>query len=263
MKPFLLALAIAIALVAQITQVPDPPGGGGTRTVTCAGSGSVTTPSSSFQAVAGCANYTGQSGSLSFNLLDNPVTGDYVLNDGLTITSLDPSTNLTYALTWANDSGGVSNDSAGFFSGESLISISALGNGIADVAGIPPGGILTPPMAMTGVQSGTPIAVVITLTPSAVGTASPTAGNLGLLYAPGDTGPISTGDGTATYQVLTVGAGGTVETVEITNGGATYAVSTGNATAATSGSGTGLELDILTLSTTLQYSYHATLVRNQ
>lgn len=71
---------------------------------------------------------------------------------------------------------------------------------------------------------------------------SAAAGGIG--YAPGDTGTISGGDGTATYMVLDIGAGGTVLTVSA-SGGTGYSTSKFNATMATSGAGTGLRLNII------------------
>lgn len=76
-------------------------------------------------------------------------------------------------------------------------------------------------------------------------TASVTAGGSG--YAAGDTGTITTGNGNATYLVQTVGGGGAVTLLEITNAGSGYTVSAGNATATGGtqpGSGTGLTVDI-------------------
>lgn len=75
--------------------------------------------------------------------------------------------------------------------------------------------------------------------------ASGSAASGGSGYAPGDTGTISGGDGTATYLVLDVGAGGTVLTVS-TSGGTGYSTSKFNATTATSGTGMGLRLNIVT-----------------
>jgi hypothetical protein len=198
-----------------------------------------------------------QSGNLSFNLLTNPATGDYALNDIVTVTTPDASTNFAYRITWADESGAETlngNLGAASATGAFSAAVNALGVGIILPVALP--------LSLRAV-TGTPIAVTITVTPSAVGTAAPTADNLGLLYAIGDTGTINSGSGTAAYQVLTVGAGGAVETVTITDGGSTYSVGTGNETIPTSGSGSGLELDILTLSSALEYTYHATLTRNQ
>jgi hypothetical protein len=59
--------------------------------------------------------------------------------------------------------------------------------------------------------------------------ASVSAGGTG--YAPGDTGTITTGNGDATYQVLTVSGLGAVLTFEITFPGTGYATGAGQATA--------------------------------
>lgn len=77
-------------------------------------------------------------------------------------------------------------------------------------------------------------------------TASVTAGGTG--YVVGDTGLITTGDGFATYTVLTLSGSG-VLTFAITFGGSKYTVSAGNATSATSGVGTGFTVNILTIGT--------------
>ncbi len=71
-----------------------------------------------------------------------------------------------------------------------------------------------------------------------------TAGQAGLLYAPGDTFTINTGDGLAAGVVDTVGGGGNVLTYHLTAQGTTYPVSAGVATTTTSGVGSGLQLDI-------------------
>jgi hypothetical protein len=76
-------------------------------------------------------------------------------------------------------------------------------------------------------------------------TASVTSGGAG--YAAGDTGNITTGNGNATYLVQTVGGGGVVTLISITNAGSGYTVSSGNSTATGGtqpGSGTGLTIDI-------------------
>jgi hypothetical protein len=88
-----------------------------------------------------------------------------------------------------------------------------------------------------------------TLTPQngAVLTATITGGHAGLLYAIGDTGLISTGDGFAQYKVLTIGAGGAVATVSV-SGGNYYSTGAGQATTVLTGLGDGtLELTIATV----------------
>ena len=221
-----------------------------------------------FPTVVAAVNYTAQSGNLSFNLLADPVTGDYTLNDILTVTTPDASTHILLSLSWAGD--GIS---------ESL----STGNAITQITGqqnlagfLVTGSIGADPVwaddgpltlaSLLHADSGTPVTVAVTVTPSVVGTiqVSSSSGAGGSGYAPGDTGTISAGNNAAIYQVLTVDGDGAVLTAEITAGGAKYTVSTDNPTAVTSGSGDGfLLVDILTLSTALQYSYHATLTRNQ
>jgi len=71
-----------------------------------------------------------------------------------------------------------------------------------------------------------------------------TSGNAGLGYAVNDTGTIYGGDGTATYQVLTIGVGGSVATYTLTANGNSYTTTAGEGTTATTGAGTGLQLDI-------------------
>lgn len=303
-----------------------------------------------FPKVVAAVNYTAQSGDLSFNLLADPVTGDYTLNDVFAITTTDASTTYNYQVNWADDNAGggifgafgpyTSPNGSGSTSQNNPFGAFGVGPG----TGIVPGLEATAPTVFHAI-TGTPIAVAITVTPSAAATARPSAGSYGGTgYAPGDTGTFSAGDGAAaytvstvdgsggvltftatggttypdlgssastvvtgagdgnfhailtaaagvvssgtvetyggfgyaigdtgtigsggaTYSVLTIGAGGAVLTVSVTSGGSGYTVSTGNATAVTTGIGDGtLQLDILTLSTALQYSYHATLVRNQ
>jgi hypothetical protein len=87
---------------------------------------------------------------------------------------------------------------------------------------------------------------------------------LGNGYAPTDAGTITSGSDTATYAVATIDSYTTPTSVTISAGGSAYTVSNGNLTAVTSGSGdSGMQLNITSLSTALQYSYHATLERNQ
>ena len=79
-----------------------------------------------------------------------------------------------------------------------------------------------------------------------------TLGAGGLGYAPNDTGTISTGSGDATYQVLTVGAGGAVLTFSITAPGTAYATGNGLATAtggAQPGVGLGFTVNITAVQT--------------
>lgn len=290
------------------------------------------------------ANYLGQTGSLSFDLLPNPAAGDYMLNDGLSVTTPDATTSIAYTVSYMDDAGDEVIGAAGAVSAISGTS-SALGLYVS--GGFQPGAPVLIPTGLTGVHSGTPIAISIVVIPSAVAAAQPSVGAYGGSgYAPGDTGTFTAGDGTATYTVLTVdgsgrvltftatggtgypdlgscdsivvtGAGdglfrailtasagvvssgitetyggfgyaigdtgtittgnaaaayqvltvdpnGAVLTVEITSGGSGYTVSTGNATSVTTGSGDDvLLLDITAMSTSLVYSYHATLVRNQ
>lgn len=88
------------------------------------------------------------------------------------------------------------------------------------------------------------------LTNGGVATSAITAGNAGVGYAIGDTGFMDGGNSDCTYIVNTVGGGGNVLTYTITAPGTNYAVSTANTTetgGAQPGVGTGLELDILTI----------------
>ena len=74
------------------------------------------------------------------------------------------------------------------------------------------------------------------------------AGGLG--YAANDTGTITTGNGDATYKVLTVGAGGAVLTYSITAAGTGYVPGNGQATAtggAQPGVGVGFTVNVLTV----------------
>lgn len=63
--------------------------------------------------------------------------------------------------------------------------------------------------------------------------------NAGLLYAPGDTGTIDTGNGDAVYEVLTVGAGGAVTAWTLSVQGTGYSVGNDQATSVVTGSGDG------------------------
>lgn len=218
---------------------------------------------SSFPSVVAAVNHLAQTDSLSFNLLDNPATGDYVLNDYVNFGTLDATVSFEYEVFWddGTSSGqidlgyGNSNGNPFPISIQGLLLINTVG-GIRTLT--------TPPMVIHAV-TGTPIAVIITLTPGGVATVAVSAGSAGLLYAPGDTGTLQGASNTAVYQVLTVGAGGAVETVAITFPGNSYQIEDGVGTTVTSGSGDGnLELDILTLvASAMQFDYHATLVRNQ
>ena len=82
--------------------------------------------------------------------------------------------------------------------------------------------------------------------------ATATLGAGGLGYLAGDTGTITTGNGNATYQVLTVGAGGDVLTFSITAPGTRYTVGAGQATAtggAQPGVGVGFTVNITAVQT--------------
>src|SRR5262249_45192632 len=79
-----------------------------------------------------------------------------------------------------------------------------------------------------------------------------TLGVGGTGYAANDTGTINTGDGLATYQVLTVTAG-VVATYQLVNRGSNYIVANGVATSpggAQPGVGTGFTINILTVGQT-------------
>jgi hypothetical protein len=81
---------------------------------------------------------------------------------------------------------------------------------------------------------------------------SATLGAGGLGYAANDTGTITTGSGDATYQVLTVGAGGAVLTFSITAPGTAYTTGNGQATAtggAQPGVGLGFTVNITAVQT--------------
>ena len=134
---------------------------------------------------------------------------------------------------WANTSGPVTG-----------ISVTALNGGQGYVAGNDTGTI----SGGSGTAAFKVTAVAVGPGPIATISGVPTSGHAGLLYAANDTGTISTGSGTATYKVLTVNiATGAVETLQLTADGTDYAVGNGKATTATSGSGSGLEIDILTV----------------
>jgi hypothetical protein len=82
----------------------------------------------------------------------------------------------------------------------------------------------------------------------AIATSSLGAGGAG--YVANDTGTITTGNGDATYKVLTVDGGGAVLTYQITNPGTGYNTGNGQATAvggAQPGVGAGFTVNVLTV----------------
>jgi hypothetical protein len=90
-------------------------------------------------------------------------------------------------------------------------------------------------------------AVGCALNPSgAIAAAAVNSANAGTGYAVNDTFNISGGTGGTGH--VTAESGGVVSTIAINNPGIGYSVSAGNATTATSGVGTGLEIDISTVS---------------
>lgn len=109
------------------------------------------------------------------------------------------------------------------------------------------------PASYTGAHTGIPVPhdqPDATKVEGAILTASLNAG--GGFYAANDTGTVATGDGLATYQVLTVSAGAVV-TFLILNRGSGYNVANGLATApggAQPGAGSGFTLNVLTIGST-------------
>lgn len=69
--------------------------------------------------------------------------------------------------------------------------------------------------------------------------ASASVSTSGLLYAPGDTGEVTSGQGDATYTVLTIGGGGEVLTFSIDTPGIGYVLGAGQATLVSTGAGDG------------------------
>ncbi|HEX4002663.1 MAG TPA: hypothetical protein VHX36_08445 [Candidatus Acidoferrales bacterium] len=102
---------------------------------------------------------------------------------------------------------------------------------------------------LTPSASGTKIAFVESASGGPILTDSLSAGGSG--YAVGDTGTIAGGVVVATYKVTAVATvrrtTGVVSTFTITSAGAGYAVAVGAATTKTSGKGTGLTINILTV----------------
>lgn len=95
--------------------------------------------------------------------------------------------------------------------------------------------------------AGLPLTVSADLSIGLINTFAITAGNAGVGYAPGDGILVSGGGGSSgDFTVATVGGGGGVLTLTQTNAGQDYSVGTGYATL-TGGSGTGLEIDVLTI----------------
>lgn len=83
---------------------------------------------------------------------------------------------------------------------------------------------------------------------TAVGSAEPTSGHLGTGYAAGDRVLLSgSGGGGAVIEINVVGDGGTVTSFEFLDAGTAASIETGVTTTAQTGSGTGLEVDILTI----------------
>jgi len=219
-------------------------------------------PGGGFPTVVAAINLTGQSGSQTITLLASPVTGDYSLNDYMTVLTPDPSTGVTLGASWADESGPQTGAAAIGNAATGNISITAANFLDTPVPGEPG---RTPGFTIHAV-AGTPIQIEISAIASGVQSATPTLGNAGLLYALGDTGTINNLAGVpATYQVTGIGAGGAVTSVTVTFPGSGFSVSTGNTTTVTTGAGDGtLELDITAIAPSLfVYDYHVTLIRNQ
>jgi hypothetical protein len=109
---------------------------------------------------------------------------------------------------------------------------------------------------LTPANSGTKVAFVESAAAGQIKTAAVTAGHAGTGYAVGDAGTISGGTGlSATYQVVTI-TGGAVTSFTITYAGTGYAVVTGAATVATSGAGTGFEVNITAVTSTNAAHFH-------
>lgn len=122
--------------------------------------------------VVSTVNFTAQSGSLNFSLMASPATGDYVLNDYLTVTAPDSAATIDWHVTYADESGpvdmsniyGPTSTVLGIVGGcDGIGSISIQGNILAYSDSIATaGGQLLPPAVIHAV-SGTPIQVVITV----------------------------------------------------------------------------------------------------
>ena len=203
-----------------------------------------------FPTVVATVRQTGITASQTYVNLASAPTDDglYVLDPYWIATTQDSSTNYDFTVTWTDQNGPQSQD---VVSGPATYTSPLMLQGDGFVIPIHP-------------AIGTAIEGVWTLTPTGILTVQPTSGNAGLLYAPGDTGNIAGGaTPVATYEVLTVGAGGAVLTLAVTAKGAGYTVSTGNATVAVTGNGDGtLEVDITALAPTAAvFAYYATLTR--
>lgn len=96
-------------------------------------------------------------------------------------------------------------------------------------------------------NSGTKVAFVESVASGQIESAAITAGHAGTGYKVNDTGTISGGSGTATYQVTGVLLG-VVTSLSVSFPGSAYAVANGVGTTKTSGNGSGLEVNILTVS---------------
>lgn len=222
-------------------------GVGITKSLTCTDSSTATVALN----VVACANYTGQSGNLSFNLLpDTLPSGMYQLNDTLIIETPDSSSALDYFFEYNPGPGalGVEVDitsvtGAGSVSANSgALTFIATGGAVTAIANG-----LTSPSSIYAV-TGTPISVTITVTPTSVGTIQPSVGYYGGSgYAPGDTGTFTAGDGMATYTVSTVNGSGGVLTFTAT-GGTTYPDLVSSGSVVVTGGGNGQFIARLTAS---------------
>ncbi len=259
------ALLLTAALRAQ-TPVPGPMGSGGSGAFPSIACSAIVTTLAPGQSCY--VTYTAQTGNLSFDLSPSSLaTGTYLLVDSFSITTPDANTFVGYTVSYESDLGAVSPGRTGFLAGDAS---AAFGPGVFGLASINVGPLAHPtgltPFTIQAITS-TPIHVAISMVPSVVATAGVTAGNKGLLYTAGDTVSIDGGGdpGTAIYTIDTVGVGGDVLTGHISNGGDSYAISTGNTTTnvtVTNPAAAGLELDILTMVPSVaEYTYRATLIR--
>ena len=204
-----------------VNGIDEPVGGGG------------------FPKVVAIVSLTGQTAGQIITLLDaNHPTGDFVLNDVLSIPVLDTATDFFYTLSWLSDIGpltltadtGVGSNSAEFLSPFSLAS---LGSGSQAMMGLAWPQIIR---ALTGQA----VTITFLLTPTGVGAAIVGVNQFwrGTGYAPGATGTVTGGDGTATYVVDTVDGNGGVLTATVT-GGTGYPDLGEGSTSVTTGGGNG------------------------
>lgn len=221
---------------------------GSTGATGTAGATGATGPTGGLPAIAATFSSV-NAGAFNHDLLAAP-NGQYVINAYITTTVADPSSQINYAISWQDE---VGSESTNF-------------NGILSTAGLllfEPDSYPLGPFIVAAVPDS-PLNVTVTTTSSGIATMAPTGGDSGAGYTVGNTFLVVFSGGTnGIGQVDAVdGSGGVTScSVLVGAGGFGYVVTGGNPT--TGGSGTGLHVDILSLTTfSGAFSYYSTVVKN-